>query len=636
MQTDHLTAVSYKETGEPKGDGDMNAWKKKLHRMSSLSLRAKMILIFMLLIFIPLSVQGLVTFVDFSATIQQRTADYSVQIVGQINQNLDRTLMEMQRVSLIPLYDTKVTSILKKYAESGPDYARTRAAFEDAEKMFLHISGLAYNRPEVKGIQIIADNGIVFSNVDSTSIYSYIDISDSDWYRQAKKADGAWTLIPQHEPAYYIDSRPQPYFSVARLLKEPGTGKRIGLIKIDIKLDLFRQILRNVRFEEKGGLYVVNEKNELVFEERYGGSEQIAASFDRARQDLPNGNSTLNMDIAGEKYLTIVDFSDYSGLKAISFIPVKSLLKESNHLRDFTMLIGLVCLAAACMLAVLFSYRLSIPLVRLKKKMLMVERGHFDQSVPVESHDEIGQLSRGFNRMTEEINRLVNEVYLLRLREQEAELSALQSQINPHFIYNTLESVNMMAIEQRVYNISDMVTALGQMLRYTVGKYDRLVSVEMEVQSAASYVQIQKLRYGDRLRVVLDIEPAAASCLMPKLLLQPLVENAIYHGIGELEHGGTIWISCVRFEESLLLTVRDDGKGMTEEEIKRLKASIEEPFGHGEETNKLALRNIHQRLTLMFGERYELDIDGIPGSGMAFTITIPVIGGKSDVQNIAR
>lgn len=604
------------------------ARRKKLQFFSLLSLRTKMVLIFMLLIFIPLSAQGLVTFFDFSASVQQRTADYTVQIVGQINQNLDRTLAEMRRVSLMPLYDPQVRSILKKYSRSEDDH--TRPTFEDVEKMFLHISGLAYNRPEVRGIQIIANNGIIFSNVDSTSIYSRMDMSNSSWYFQTKQSDGAWTLIPQHVPTYYIDSQQQSYFSVARVLREPGTGAHIGLIKIDMKLSVFQQILKNVRFEEKGSLYVVNERNELVFEQKYG-EAPATDPFAAVKTKLLNSDSSSNMDINGESYLTIVDFSDYSGLKIISFIPVKSLLKETKHLRNFTMFIGLVCLIVACLLAVLFSYRLSIPLVRLKKKMYLVERGYFDQSVPVESQDEIGQLSRGFNRMTDEINRLVNEVYLLRLREREAELSALQSQINPHFIYNTLESVNMMALEQQVYNVSDMVTALGRMLRYTVGQYDRLVPLQMEVQSVKSYVQIQQLRYGERLRAIFDIEPGAESCSVPKLMLQPLVENAIYHGIGDLEEGGTVWISCVRFEDSLLLSVRDDGKGMSEEQFERLKSSIAEPFDHDGSASRLALRNIHQRLTLMYGERYELDMDGAPGSGAAFTITIPATGGKQDV-----
>jgi two-component system, sensor histidine kinase YesM len=311
-------------------------------------------------------------------------------------------------------------------------------------------------------------------------------------------------------------------------------------------------------------------------------------------------------------------------LKVISFIPVDSLLRDTKNLRDFTVLLAVVFLLAAGLLAFFFSYRISQPLDRLKKKMMLVQRGDFQQTVPVESQDEIGQLSRGFNRMTEEINRLLKEVYEIGLKEKEAELAALQSQINPHFIYNTLESINMMAVRKENYEVSDMVSALGRMLRYTVDKYDRLVFLQEELDSVASYVKIQKMRYGDRLRVVFEVEEGVQHFLIPKLLLQPLVENAIFHGIGDKEEGGTIWISALRFDDDLLISVRDDGTGMTEEQMESLRDSLASPLPLESGKHGLALRNIYQRLILMFGMEYVLELDASPGKGTAFTITIPV------------
>lgn len=598
---------------------------------SHLGLRSKMLIIFVLIMVIPLTLQGILTYYEFSASVERRSADYSTQIVGQINRNLDRTLMEMQRLSLMPLYDTQVLTIVKKYSQ--PQYAQTRPTIAEMEKMFLYISGSAYNRPEVKGIQMITNNGFIFTNVDSSMMNFYADVRQEDWFRRVQVADGAWVVIPQHQPNYYHEGSPQ-VFSVARMIREPDKNVVIGMIKIDLKLDVFKEILSNVKFEEKGSMLVVNGRNELLFEES---SSNLEPRFAKTLRDTkqPNENAVRDQVLNGQRFLTIVDYSSYSGLKVIDFIPVDSLLTETKKLRNFTIGIAVIFVVAAGILSFIFSYQLSSPLIRLKQKMQLLERGQFNQSVPVISQDEIGQLSRGFNRMSEEINRLIKEVYLIGLREKEAELAALQSQINPHFIYNTLESINMKALERENYEVSDMVSTLGQLMRYSVDQYDRLVLLEEELASVGSYAKIQQLRYGNRLRFIFDIEPGVEHVLVPKLLLQPLVENSIFHGVGDSHTGGTIWISAVRFGDELLLTVRDDGIGMSESEIEQLRSSLSSPLPDGERKQGVALRNINQRLVLMFGPLYELQFDGSPGQGIAFTITIPITERKNeDVQNI--
>jgi len=590
--------------------------------MRRLSLRTKTSLIFFMLIALPLSLQGSITYYDFSDSVERRAADYAVQITGQINLNLDRTLMEMQRLSLMPLYDQGVLDILRQY--SRPESRAVRPTKREMEKMSLYISGSAFNQPEVRGIQIIANNGYIFSNVDPNVIRFYVDYEKESWYPRVRDMDGGWTAIPIHRPSYYMDGNGEQFISVARLLREPQTNETLGLIKIDLKMDVFERILANLKFEGQGSLFVINGQNEPFFQMNMADGT-AGDAWREATSDLPAGNDVRRVEVDGRRYLRVIDTSDYSGLKVVRFIPLDALLKESKDLRDFTVLIAIICLALAYVLALYFSHQLSRPLIRLKKTMLRVEQGHFSETVPVESQDEIGQLSRGFNRMMEEINRLVNEVYVLSLREKEAELAALQSQINPHFIYNTLESINMMAIAKNNDEVSDMVTALGKLLRYTIDRYDRLVRLAEELESVESYVKIQQTRFGDRLRAIFEVEEGLSDVRVPKLLFQPLVENAIQHGIGDREQGGTIWISAVRFEHQLILTVRDDGRGLDEEELANLRRSLAEPFPEdGRRRGGLALRNIVQRIRLMYGEPFGLDIDGSPGEGAAFTITLPI------------
>lgn len=597
--------------------------------LKSWSLRAKILLIFLLLISIPLSLQGVATYVGFSNSVERRTSDYTAQLVDQINRNLDRTLMEMQRLTLMPLYDSGVLSILRKYREE--DSLHQQPTVEERSKMQLYIASMTFDRPEIDSIQIFAGSGYTFSSLAPSAIAAYTDVERQPWYPGVVEARGAWVLLPPHRPSYYLDGN-QSYFAVARLIREPNTNRTLGLVKIDLKQTLFKQLVDNVRLEENGGIVVQNSREEPFYTATADGDTEASKLLSDRILGLSERSETASqiLHMEGSKYLVVSNYSRYSDINIVSYIPVASLLVETKELRNFTLLAGLVCLVLAGALAIYFSYRLTQPLGTLVRKMRLVELGDFKQSVPV-TEDEIGRLGSGFNRMVEEIDRLVHEVYVLGMREREAELAALQSQIQPHFIYNTLESISMLARQRNNEDVSEMATALGRLIRSAVEQDRSLIRLGEELETAESYIRIQKMRHGSRLQAMFDIEEGLDDCLVPKLLLQPLIENAIMHGIGDREQGGTVYVTVARFEDEVLLTIRDDGRGLSEDELAALQASLEEagddvaaktpamPLrGHG-----VALKNINQRLRLIYGRDCDFEIDGSVGQGAAFTVTLP-------------
>ncbi|MBH0333219.1 histidine kinase [Brevibacillus brevis] len=600
------------------------------------TLRTKILTLFLCLIAIPLSLQGIITYNKFSISTEIRTADYTGQIVGQINHNLERNIREMKRLSLMPLYDPEVLSILKEIQTNTS--ATSFLSMEKREKMTLYISSLSYSRPEVKGIQIIAGNGMIFSNLDPSVMKSKGDMAEEGWYSRVIKEQGGAVIIPQHRPSYYLDASGEHYVSVARLLREPYTKVPLGIMKIDMKMDMFDQILSDMPFTKDGSLIIVNEGNELFYEKRESEGSPGYRTLLQETDGINRGDDANQMMIQGQRYLFVDHQSRETGLVVISLIPLDILLAESNSLRSFTMLIAAMFLLVAGGLAIYFSYSLSKPLVQLKEKMLQVKRGNFHERVPVDSQDEIGKLSEQFNQMVEEINRLVNEVYLSSLREREAELAALQSQINPHFIYNTLESINMMAIRSGNYDVSDMVSSLGKLMRYTVAQEDGHVPLTQELMSLESYVRIQRIRLGERLQVYMDVEESLSDQRIPKLLLQPLLENAIAHGIEHQEQGGTIWLTGLCQEGVMQISVRDNGKGMSEQTLSRLLASLRTPVQQYEMTenahNGTALRNISHRLTLLFGDEYGLTIVSGPDQGTEITMKIPLDFQKGESRHV--
>ncbi|WP_186438460.1 cache domain-containing sensor histidine kinase [Cohnella terricola] len=599
-----------------------------------MNLRTKLLLLFTLLILFPLSLQGVITYRNFSATVDQKTEQFTVDIVRQINANLDRLLKDFERLSIIPLYDQMVLTILSKY--DGEMGSATWASSDDYMKMKLYTSANAYDRAEIRGIHLVSNSGIFFSNIDSMAVDLVWDSRRDEWFEEVDRSDGAWVLIPPHHPSYYSVAPSDPYISVGRKIRDPDTLRPLGYILIDIKLDAFRNILSNLNYEQDSNVIVMDGQRRLLFERKSEGDPSTYDDLLKHNQLQPYGTNQRIL-LNGQPHLYVQHYSNYSGLSVISLTPTNVIRKESRELGTFTLWFAALCVAVVTLLAVIVSYRITRPLIELKKNMIRVEQGNFDRRIEVYGKDEFGQLGRGFNKMTEEINRLFNEVFILGIREKEAELSALQSQINPHFIYNTLESISMMAIRGHNSEVSDMVSALGKLLRYTIDKVDRLVPLKEEIRFVQSYVRIQQLRYGGRLRVEYDIDEEVKEIVVPKLILQPLVENAVYHGIDEAEQGGTIWISALRIEDVLLITVRDDGKGLPEREIEALNEQLRTlPSYQGyqrDDRSGLGLSNIAQRIMLIYGDKGELTVDGSLGQGLAVTISIRLVetGGETHV-----
>ncbi|MEK3865884.1 sensor histidine kinase [Paenibacillus sp. FSL H7-0716] len=600
----------------------------KLFRYRHFTLSSKILLIFILLISVPLGVQGVVTFLDFSKTIERRTADYAVQIVVQINTSLDKVFTEeKQQLSMLPLYNPEIVRLLKKYGNS--EYANIHPTAQERSQIFHYLAGSSFFRPEIRGIHFITNNGDVFTNMDPYLIKPHYTGGKQAWFQEVIHANGAWLALPQHYPDYLIETKPKPYVSLARVIIEPGSMESLGIVKVDFRLDVFEQLAVNFKYDEIGSLLVLNGNKELFYQQNIDGLAIDVSELLKDSSFTAESGVSKTM-IGGKTFLIVTHTSNQTGLKVVSLIPRHNLIKETLPLRRLSLWIGGVCLLAAVLMAFYFSNRISRPLTELRNKMKLVQQGDFEQSLPATSRDEIGQLARGFNRMSSEIERLMSEVYELGVKERDTEIAALLSQMNPHFMYNTLESINMKAIQLQQYDISDMVSALGSLLRYTIDTRSKLVPLHMELSFIESYVYIQQLRFGTRLHVVIDADPALGGLFIPKLLLQPLVENAICHGIENQPEGGNVWISACGEGEQLLLTVRDDGPGLTAQALARLLDSlgetIQKPLSSAQEgrRNGVALRNLDQRIKLLYGQPYGLRIEMTHSKGACFTIVLPI------------
>lgn len=587
-------------------------------KLLSLPYRVKIILVFSLLILLTATILGSITYYQFATSNQTKAEEYSIQLANQINRNLDRYIKEMQIISLSPLYDQEVLNILKNHQVPNENIAFPPAS--ERIKFWRYISSLIHMRNEIRGIHIIANDGNIFSNLDSNTIMLKVFEQNNEWVQQIQKADGQWVLLPLHHPNYYLDTK-VAVFSVARLIREPSTQIPLGIIKIDLKQQLIEEIVSNAN--AKSQIFIVNDNNKFIYPNK---EEHLISPKVLSAVESIVVNNYANIPIDGVDYMMVYNQSVYSGLNIIMLTPSSEILGEVNHLRKVLFFVVLVGILIASVLGFILSKPLVGSIHRLRKAMDGVEKGNFSQRVAIESEDEIGELGKGFNVMVSEIDRLVSEVYKTSLREKDAEIRALQSQMNPHFLYNTLESINMLAITKGNFDVSDMVSSLGKLLRYTIDNESKIVSLREEVAFIRSYITIQKVRMGEKFHFYEEISSALMDTAVPKLMLQPIIENAIVHGLGNSE--GTVTLTAMVKEEKVNITISDNGKGVDFHKLKELKQTLKtqetKPTANH---NGIALPNAHERIQLLYGNEYGLDIHSEENKGFSVTITLPLIRG---------
>ncbi|WP_409340538.1 sensor histidine kinase [Paenibacillus sp. MBLB4367] len=324
----------------------------------------------------------------------------------------------------------------------------------------------------------------------------------------------------------------------------------------------------------------------------------------------------------------------------VYMIPAGAVHSSIQHIRMTSLVLCLLCIVFSLILTVLLSRNITGRISRLLRKISNVKRGNFTISDGAEGTDEISILDNSFNEMTGRIHTLIHEVYeaeiqvtkeklknsIIETRAREAEIHTLQSQINPHYLFNTLESIRMKLLIKGDRESSDIIGMFGETFRLALSNHNETYKLSDELRFVESFFLIQKYRYGDRINYEKDVPAELLNVYIPKLILQPLVENAIYHGIERKAAGGTVVVLARIADGKLVLTITDNGAGMDEDELIQVRDAIDKsnqadnPMGD----TRIALRNIHTRLRLLYGDPYGLVIHSSKGIGTEVTVSLPM------------
>ena len=594
-------------------------------------IKSKLIKYFCISIIIPLLLSNIINYLFLSTNQIRSGIDIYTQIIMQTNENLDSLINSINTVVLGISFNADLQDIL--YNKRFEDLERDYTIYKVMDSVFGSYR-LLYNL--IGNIVIFSDDGKLINSLDGYQ--QNVNIKDYEWYASVKDSQGENVWIGTHIDLRDISNSRKEVIAVAKKIRRLGDsvsrdlGKGIGYILINIRENAVNEILSKVHYGDSGHMFIVDEQSRIVSHRDKSLIGQYWDSGNPSLLDNKNGNffTTVNRRTALVNFCT----SGMTGWKLIGVIDRDEIIRNSNVLffTSISFSIGLFILFV--LISIPFSNSISKPIGELRGYMKEVEKGKLDQNIR-ESYrfDELNDLVNGFNTMVSKLNNSINEVYNARLKEKEleisvrqAELSALQQQINPHFLYNALDSINWMAQLDDNQEISNMVTALGDFFRTCINKGLNFVSIEEEIQNVKYYIYIQQIRYSSKLEVIMDIDERTYGYMTMKLLLQPLVENAIVHGIEPKITKGKIVIKIEKLNEVIRFIVWDDGVGITQ-------AAIDEMLNpaYRERRKGIGLINVMDRLRLYFNDRYAFHISSEPGSGTEVVVTIPCFTREDEI-----
>lgn len=340
-----------------------------------------------------------------------------------------------------------------------------------------------------------------------------------------------------------------------------------------------------------------------------------------AMEQYQSGRRRFNVSADGKDYFCCAQYNAMTGWVSFSAVEEEMLFSESGSLRRYVGILVLCCAAVAVLLQMALSRMITLPLLRLKEGMHQVQESNFEVQLENDRRDEIGELTDSFNYMVDQIRTLINRVYREQLAQKNAEIESLQAQINPHFLYNALDSVNWMLIERGEMEISSIVVAMGKLMQYSMNTDVSMVTLREEYDNARNYLMVQKNRLEDQLEYELELDAAYENFHVPKLILQPLVENSIKHGVVGSAHPCTVRVRTVCSDEHICITVSDNGTGMDEEKLARYRRLLD---GTEEERRGIGIRNVARRLQLHFEGACEFSVESTVDTGTALCLRIPI------------
>jgi len=548
------------------------------------------------------------------------STEYTSQLVTQANSEVDSYIQYMKNVSLMLTTNSDVSKFL--FDEKADD--NTREEYHNA--IVEQFDTLSKSRPDICNIGIYHSNYRYIFNANDSKINPNTNLSKLDWYQKTLEAGGRTFLSTSHVQTI-VDGSYDWVITLSNTLKNPSTQNREGFLFIDLNYSAIKGLCEKINLGRKGYVFILDENGNIVYHPK---QELIfnnleTECIDKVMTLDENSNSFITKN-NGEKILYTVSTSDKTGWTIVGTAYLSELNSKSSETQLIYLILAVSLFAVAFITSRLISRTITQPIHALQDSMSRVVQGQFETNIVSDSGlNEIVSLTNSFNVMTHEIQALIAENIEEQRQKRKSELNALQSQINPHFLYNTLDSIIWMAETGENKDVVLMTSSLAKLFRQSISNDNELILIKQELEYTRSYLTIQQMRYKDTLDFKIEVDEEIMDFKIVKLILQPLVENAIYHGIKFKEHKGTVWINGFMEDNCVIITISDDGIGMNEEQLKH----IFDKKAKGSKNNGVAINNVQNRLRLYYGDGFGLTYESEKGIGTTVYVRIPARKGDN-------
>ena len=575
---------------------------------------------------------GLASFSISKRVIQDKVADTSEQSVMQSARTLDLVLKNYVDLVLQVVEDKELFPMFDRERVQSVPFL-DRASRIRAQQILKQFQGGTH---AVNALHILSVDGQTSLSTNGDDPISK-DYHMEGWFRR---------IVDGSRSGEWLDTRIEGYsgrftqnsFAYGRVIYDSFNDKpqSVVLVEIDVLLALSKHI--PLELGENGRMLIVNDKNKIILSNDMGEiSRDSGIIFEKSVSDYPSDEPSRLIDNQqGVEHLTIIQRSELTGWYLIATYPIHELIKETNTIYNVTFIAILLAVGAAALLSYLLVLTVGRPLVSLSQLMKQGRMGNLMVRADVRSLDEIGELGRHFNLMMDKIEHLIESDYKSQILRKEAQIRALQGQINPHFLYNTLQTMGSIAQINDVPDIKSMCRALSNMFRYSIRMKEEWVEIGEEIMHVRNYLVIINKRYGDMIRVRFLMDPSLKGYFIPKLILQPIVENAIEHGLIPSKRSRKLIKICMTIrDQDMIISIIDNGIGMPNNQVVRLKeqlTSINAIYESYKRDSSIGMLNVQTRVLLLCGEQYGISLDSRRSVGTRITLRLPVkLGVESDV-----
>lgn len=572
---------------------------------------------FILWMIVPLIATGLIFYHVSVSRIFELSLQSSRQIIGKTVVAIDSLLNEAIRLPALINADPDIQAM------SDRNYTSRERFVEDTRMGDQKLHSLNQYRSDIFGIYVLMDNGMQLK-----SRYFAWDVGDflqSDTFNRAHtNYYNVWITSANHSLA--VQNAGQSVIALCAQVRSAVTDQPRGVTVIEIQHYWLEQALRMQ--PEAGVLLLLNEQNELIAAGKQGLSEQSIKSYLAVTGKSAIGREPVLIDQSDCVF--ICQRLEQSNWIVAGVIP-KPYLNQSGRMLTLTILavFGLFLIVSLPVSRRAVGYELR-PITHLADGIRRLEKGGFDITLPVERGDEVGNLTASFNTMTVRLHTLVAQNAEKQEHLHKAEFRALQAQIKPHFLYNTLDSISGLARMGRAAEAVRLVDALTVFFKTSLSGGRDIITLSEEMKHTESYLAIQKIRYADIFSYQINMVPSAVDCAVPKLTLQPLVENALYHGIKPCAHRCLLQINVLDYQDSIQIEIIDNGVGMSARQLTDLRASLAPDATLSSEG--FGVRNVDERIRALMGKSYGLRFESEPGFGTAVIVRIQKTqGGQTNV-----